>query len=108
MKKAEKMSYRFHALRNYYFETHDKDGNITSDIAESEWCDSVISDVVSLRKNSEISEVFYLFDNDGTKGLHAHLVVTFKKPHRRTFAVKLLSGYCTPCDSNWVDYLRNK
>ncbi|MDE6520474.1 MAG: replication protein [Ruminococcus sp.] len=115
MKKSDKKYRRFDVQRNYQFETHDADGNQISDITENEWCNKVTSEIRSLFENSNITEVFYIFhdsdiNDDGTsKGLHVHLVVTFKEAHTQTAVVKLLLASsvhnCTPCDS-YVDSLR--
>lgn len=115
MKKSDKKYRRFDVQRNYQFETHDADGNQISDITENEWCNKVTSEILSLFENSNITEVFYIFhdsdiNDDGTsKGLHVHLVVTFKEAHTQTAVVKLLLASsvhnCTPCDS-YVDSLR--
>lgn len=115
MKKSDKKYRRFDVQRNFQFETHDSDGNKISDITEIEWRDKVISEILSLFNDSEISEIFYIFhdkdiNDDGTsKGLHVHLVVTFKNPHTQTSVVKLLMASsvhnCLPCDS-YVDSMR--
>lgn len=115
MKKSEKKYRRFDVQRNYQFETHDADGNQTSDITENEWREKVTTEIRSFFDDSEVAEIFYIFhdkdiNDDGTsKGLHVHLVVTFKNPHTQTSVVKLLMASsvhnCTPCDS-YVDSLR--
>lgn len=115
MKKSEKRYRRFDVQRNYQFETHDADGNQTSDITEFEWRDEVTSEIRDLFNNSCITEIFYIFhdkdiNDDGTsKGLHVHLVVTFSDPKPQTAVVKLLLASsvhnCSPCDS-YVDSMR--
>ena len=82
MKKSDKRFRRFDVQRNYQFETHDKNGNQTSDITESNWRVKVISEMRSLF-DSGVVEVMYAFhdkdvNNDGTsKGLHVHMAVSY-------------------------------
>lgn len=116
MKKTKRKFRNFAVLRSYNYETHDKDGNLTNDITEAEWRDKVIFDINSLYDNSEVSEIFYVFHDSTIRGLHVHLVVTFKNSHSRTFAFILLMSnfsfnrytpYFLPCDRTYVDFFRS-
>ena len=114
MKKSDKRFRRFDVQRNFQYETHDDKGNKTSDVTETEWCEKVISEMRGLFDSGAI-EVMYAFhdkdiNDDGTsKGLHVHMVVTFKDPKTQTSAVKLLGASslhnCQSCNS-YVDSVR--
>lgn len=67
--------------RNYQFETHDKNGNLTSNETEVEWRQRVSSEwTCSNLKAKSIAYIFHDKDinDDGTsKGLHVHGVISF-------------------------------
>lgn len=114
MKKSDKCYYKFDVQRNYHYETHDGDGNLISDITESEWRDKVFAEIRALLDSVAV-EVIYAFhdkdfNDDGTsKGLHVHEVVTFKHNRTQSAAIKTLNASsvhnCSPCDS-YVDSVR--
>lgn len=91
--KKEKEYYRFDVQRNYQYETHDKEGNLVSDITESEWVDKVKSEIRGFFDKG-VLEAFCIFhdrdiNDDGTnKGLHVHMVVYFKHNRSQTSAIK--------------------
>lgn len=97
-KKGDSYSRRFDIQRNYYYETHDKDGNLTSTMSETEWIESVKADVERYKQDPNILEVLYVFhDNDinadGTpKGLHEHSIVTMKDAKSVSAAVTYFSA----------------
>lgn len=90
----EKRFKKYAVQRNYQFETHDKDGNVSSTETEKEWKERIIcefSDLKSLRAEN-IAFIFHDKDvnDDGTsKGLHVHAVVTFKNGLPQSNALKL-------------------
>lgn len=110
----EKCYYKFDVQRNYQYETHNEKGEKVSDITEPEWREKVKSEIFSLSENG-VLEVFCIFhdcdvNDDGTsKGLHVHMVVTFKHNKTQTSAIKILGASsvhnCQPCHS-YVDSLR--
>lgn len=116
-KKKSDKKYTYYAVqRNYQFETHDADGNQTSNISENEWRKQIQTEIRGFMDNG-ISKVFYIFhdkdvNDDGTsKGLHVHLVATSFHINRRTqkeavgfFGASSLQN-CEPCDS-YVDSVR--
>lgn len=114
LKKSDKRFRRFDVQRNYQYETHNDKGDKVSDITEFEWRKKVISEIHFFMENSCV-EIIYAFhdkdiNDDGTsKGLHIHMVVTFKDAKTQTSAIKLLgasSTYnCQPCNS-YVDSVR--
>lgn len=75
-------SRRFSFLRNFYFETHNEQGQRVSKMSENEWKQSVLEDV----KNVKAQELWLIFHNadfdDGTKKpLHCHGIAIFSNPH---------------------------
>ena len=119
MKKSEKRYYKFDVQRNFQYETHDADGNLISDMTESEWREKVLADIVALSEHG-VTEVLYAFhdkdiNDDGTsKGLHVHYVATFKDAKTQTAAIKIFGASsvhnCTPCGSycDSVRYLSHR
>lgn len=94
-KKEKERRYRkFDVQRSYYFETHDADGNLTSDMSEREWREKVDAEIAAMADTGQYLEVLYAFhdadiNTDGTpKGLHVHEVITCKDACTQTAAVK--------------------
>ncbi|MDE6775301.1 MAG: hypothetical protein K2J37_03240 [Ruminococcus sp.] len=110
MKKKERRHYTFAVQRSYSYETHDKDGNVTSSITESEWREKVVNEIHDIFFNEELRSIFYIFhdsdiiEGEGLpKGLHVHMVAYFKDNHTHTAAVKIFLASslknCEPCKS---------
>lgn len=94
-KKSEDVRFRKYAIqRNYQYETHDADGNLTSNETESEWKARVIREFSDLESMKAV-DIAYIFhdkdvNEDGTsKGLHVHAVITFKDSVPQSNAMKL-------------------
>jgi hypothetical protein len=72
--------------RSYYYETHDKDGNITSNETEDEWRKRIIAEIAvsGVMIGKKIVKIYLIFhdkdfdENGNPKGLHCHAVVWFE------------------------------
>lgn len=118
-KKHASEFFKFDVQRNYYYETHDDKGNLTSDITEDDWRKKVVSEVRGYmndgNQDNGLIEIFYAFhdrdiNDDGTsKGLHVHFVAHFAKKRLLTSAVKFFGASsvqnCQHCYS-YVDSCR--
>lgn len=85
MSSKNKRSRLYFGMRNYKFETHDKDGNVTNEITETEWREKIIAEfgAVSEPVPTELTYIFHDkdIDTDGEKkALHVHFVVRFENP----------------------------
>ncbi|MBC9706342.1 MAG: hypothetical protein H9W81_15495 [Enterococcus sp.] len=78
----KKRARAFVGQRNYYFETHDINGEVTSDISEEAWKEQVREELLA----TEPYELVFIFhdkdiDKDGSlKTLHCHLIVSYEHP----------------------------
>lgn len=110
MKNKENRYRNFAVQRSYSYETHDKDGNVTSDITEIEWREKVVNELHDIFSNNNMCSIFYIFhdsdiiEGEGLpKGLHVHIVASFKDNHTHTAAVKIFLASslknCEPCKS---------
>lgn len=95
--------------RNYDFETHDKDKNVTRNISELEWRDEVTEQMQELYDTGKVKQYVMIFhDKDvletGFKPIHVHMIVELTDPARKSAAITLLRG---SSDSN-VDYADEK
>ena len=90
--------YKFVLQRSFYYDTHDTNGELSSDMTESEWKQSIIDWVKSLEDNAEVQEVLYIFhdldtNEDGTtKGLHVHFVITLLHNRTHSAAIKFFGA----------------
>ncbi|WP_247949173.1 Rep family protein [Streptococcus gordonii] len=82
MAKKDRRSRLFFGMRNYKFETHDSDGNVTWDISEEDWREHVKTQLEGI-VDPYPTELTYIFhdkdiDTDGEKkALHVHFVARF-------------------------------
>lgn len=80
-----KRSRVYFGMRNYKFETHDKDGNVTDNITEEDWRERITSHFEGI-SNPVPKELTYIFhdkdvETDGEKkALHVHFVARFENP----------------------------
>lgn len=80
-----KRSRVYFGMRNYKFETHDKDGNVIDDITEKDWREKITRHFEG-KIDPEPIELTYIFhdkdiDTDGEKkALHVHFVARFENP----------------------------
>lgn len=108
---------RFCVQRSYYFDTHDRDGNLIENApTESEWKELILKQWIDFEELNIDENLIIFHDNDlnedGTeKGLHAHCVPHFKNPISQESAVKKFGASslqnCTHCKnySGAVQYL---
>ena len=83
MSGKNKRSRLFFGMRNYKFETHDTEGNITWDITEDDWKNEIKKqfEAVSDPQPTELTYIFHDkdIDTDGEKkALHVHFVARFE------------------------------
>ena len=95
--------------RNYDFETHDADKNVTRDITEDEWREEIKAFMHDLYENDKIKQYAMIFhDKDkvetGFKPIHVHMIVETSAVLRKSAAMALLGG---SSDKN-VDYADEK
>ena len=87
---------RFCVQRSFYFDTHDKDGNLLENApTETEWKESILKlwldfDNLSLDENLIIFHDKDLNEDGTEKGLHAHCVPHFRNPISQESAMKKL------------------
>ena len=117
VQQKDKRVHGFFIQRSMDYETHDKDGQIISNISEVEWKRQVIDDWTSkIDPNDWILIIFHdkdvLINPDGTtspKPLHAHALVRFGNAKTQSAVIKLMnlsrSGNCQPVKS-YVDSAR--
>jgi hypothetical protein len=82
----------FFGQRSYYYDTHDKDGNLTSAITVDEWKQKIVDDWTSV-ECSWLAMIFHDRDvlADGNiKPLHVHIVINFKNARSFASVAKLL------------------
>ena len=85
-KKKEERKRRFMFQRNYFFETHDEDGNKTSDITDDEWKEKVLKEIFDNEKLKIAEYIMLIFhdrdvvsDETGElKTLHCHGVLVYE------------------------------
>jgi len=95
--------------RNYDFETHDADKNVTRDITEDEWREEIKAFMHDLYESDKIKQYAMIFhDKDkletGFKPIHVHMIVETSAVLRKSAAMALLGG---SSDKN-VDYADEK
>ena len=106
----EKEYCKYAIQRSYYYETHDKDGNLTSAETEQEWRCRVRKEWSDLHflQACDIAFIFHDKDIDDKtglpKGLHVHGVITFAKGKPQSQAQIL----CKCSSEKNCDYARNK
>lgn len=82
---------------SYYFYTHDKSGNVVSNITEEQWKQLWRDYFNNLIKTGEYRWIVYIFhhsdkDNKGNpKGLHVHWIINFKKGIEQSSAMNLFN-----------------
>lgn len=91
----EKRARCYFPQRSYYYETHDKDGNVINMETEQEWKERVTEEWSDLTKLIAKSIAFIFHDNDidengVPKGLHVHAVVEFDESIEQSKAVNRL------------------
>ena len=107
---AENKKTRWYTVqRNYDFETHDADKNVTRDITEDEWREEIKAFMHELYESDKIKQYAMIFhDKDkletGFKPIHVHMIVELSAPARKSAAMALLGG---SSDKN-VDYADEK
>lgn len=107
---AENKKTRWYTVqRNYDFETHDADKNVTRDITEDEWREEIKTFMHDLYESDKIKQYAMIFhDKDkletGFKPIHVHMIVELSAPARKSAAMTLLGG---SSDKN-VDYAEEK
>ena len=85
--------------RSYYYETHDKDGNVTRNITEAEWREEIIAEFSDV-KNLNITWIYFGFhdrDRDGNGGykpLHVHFLVRTSDKITQSMAMKRFKCSC--------------
>jgi len=70
----------YFAQRSYYYDTHDKDGNVTSNITPDEWKDLIIKQFTALDYDY-MAMIFHdkdVLPDGNLKPLHVHALVKFK------------------------------
>lgn len=95
--------------RNYDFETHDAEKNVTRDITEDEWREEIKAFMHDLYESDKIKQYAMIFhDKDkvetGFKPIHVHMIVETSAVLRKSAAMALLGG---SSDKN-VDYADEK
>lgn len=89
-KEANLRKRNFSLQRNYFFETHDKDKNLTSKMTEEEWKKKVIDEVFfnpGIEQVKRISGIFHdrdiaVVETGELKTLHFHGILEFEHPQR--------------------------
>lgn len=82
----------FIGQRNYYYETHNEDGEAVSAINEDEWKEQVKADLLATNP-IEVSLIFHDKDVDvegNKKGLHGHFLVKYEHPRSYERTMELL------------------
>ena len=89
--------------RNYYYDTHDEDGNVTDQISEQDWKNMIIDEWNQIAKSDGVVFFNFIFhDKDkiekttshfqagDPKPLHVHGVIKFTNPRTQSAVMKML------------------
>lgn len=87
----------FTVQRNYDFETHDADKNVTRNITEDEWREEIKEFMHDLYEKGKVKQYAMIFhDKDkletGFKPIHVHMIVALSAPARKSAAMALLGA----------------
>lgn len=89
----------FDVQRNYYYETHDENGNQVSDISEVDWIQKIQNEWLSLVGDCCDELLMIVHDKDiidgVDKGLHVHAVAHLKRSNAKTISAASKYFKCT-------------